>query len=862
VSAPGVPPPSETTPEPVGPTEPGAVSLRAAVAEGRLRLGDLAPAVRWPGLAALGLVVVAALAILAEAFAIPLPGGTLQLPGRLVAEPAPVPVPNLAITGFLLGLAPASVALVASALVVPRRSTRAVILAVAGVNLSVGASALANLPLATAVGDVDPIAPPAIAIGCGGAIAASFVVALGGLLPPQDGLTRPASRLVTVLAAVPGMLLAATYLVGLLGSAPMPTPRPAGMEAFPDVLHIGAAGVAAPLYGALSRILPLVLAPIVLWEAATWARASRAELAAPIVRRVDRVPWLLLALVAAKLGWLALGYLGRLPASLGGAAGAWATSAGRTPVAWLIAAAFALAAMAWLARRTSPPISERGIRPGMRFVVGGFTAGSVVGGVFVVAAGILLLLPVTGPFELAIRLGGLAGDLIQPLQVATVPVALVAGLVLLRRGHVATGGFLAVAGAWMAPRALFVGAVMVGIVPSDAVNPLAVDLVTIDALITIAVAILALVLVAGRRTGADAGSLALVLVVSTLMAHGGTLVPAAFASVLVLTAVLFPAFRELVFGSRELNEPTPVRPARVLGSLGRLSAALLLVAGTRTIVAGGSDPGIERLGQLLFGPPYAALLVAAVVTMRRRRPGAIEIAEGTVVAPAPVGGPTTASGPAVAAGPVPVAGPGRALLLRGPAHGIAVGVGGLVVAVALAGLVVDPLVGRAWEQPPVVSPSPRPSVLPSPVPSASSSAPSAPSPASAEDLALFRALVSGVNERMTALQAIVTERMVGASGAGLAAAGLDLADTAEDGLAWLAAQPERPCFAPYRAAVARHLTANRAVGAAIVAVSSGGGAGADINREVEEVGASLEVVVASLESASIACGAVAASPSP
>ncbi len=839
MTAPGVPPDRETAADPAAAS--GAVSLRTAIAEGRLQFGSLAPAARWPALVALGLVILASLAILAAALAMPFPGGILLLPGTLVGERAPVPVPNLGVAGFLLGLAPASMALVASALVVPRRSTRIVILAVAGVNLSMGASALAQLPLASAVAEVDPLAPWVISIGCGGAIVAALLLVLGGLVPPPDGLARPASRLVTALAAVPGLLLAATYLVGLAGSVAIPTPRPVGMEAFPDVLHVGAAAVAAPLYGALARILPLVLAPIVLWEAATWARASRAELAAPIVRRVDRAPWLLIALVTAKIGWLALGYLGRLPESLGGAAGAWSGSAGRGIVAWLIAAIFAAGAAIWLAYRASPRIDERGIRPGMRFVVGGFTAGSVIGGACVVAAGILLLLPVEGPFTAAIRLGGLAGDLIQPLQVATVPAALVAGLVLLRRGHVATGGFLAVAGAWLAPRALFVVvAIATGIVPSDAANPLGVDLVTLDALLTVVVAALAAALVAGRRTGADAGSLALVLAVSTLMAHGGTLVPPAVASVLVLAAVLFPSFRELIFGSRELNEPSPVRPARVLGSLGRQGAALLLVAGTRTIVGGTDETGVQALGQLLFGPPYAALLVAAVVTMRRRRPGAIEIAEGAVVAPDP----------------------GRQPVRPGvrPSLGLAAGATGLAITVALAGLVVDPLVGRAWE--PTPTPGASASAAPSAAPSGTAIPTLAPNLPTPEDLALFRALVPGVNDRMTALQQIVTDHIGTASGAGLATAGDELSTAATDDLAWLAEQPVAPCFAPYRDAVERHLAAYRDFGAAVADAGRGTGSDAEINRLVDEVGASLDLVVDTLTAALPACGVAPVSPSP
>ncbi|HYO43996.1 MAG TPA: hypothetical protein VES19_12425 [Candidatus Limnocylindrales bacterium] len=861
MTAPGVPPVNGSTA--AIEAAPGVVSLRAAIAEGRLTLGGLATTVRVSAVVALGLVLVACLAILAAALSVPLPGGIHLVPGTLVGEDAPVSVSNLAVAGFLVGLAPASAVLVASALVIPRRSSRAVVLAVAGVTLSIGAPVLAQLPLAWAIAAADPRGPWLVAAGGGGAVAASLLLALGGVLLPGDGLTRPASRLVVLLAAAPGVLLAATYLLGLLGSASMPSPRPSGMETFPDVVHIAATAVAGPLYGALARLLPLVLAPIVLWEAATWARASRAELAAPIVRRVDGLPWLLVGLVVAKLGWLALGYAGQLPASIGGEAEAWGVSAAKGPLAWLIAGAFATGAAVWLMHRSSPAIVERDVRPGMWFVVGGFSAGSVVGGACVVLAGILLLLPVEGPFLATIRLGSLAADLIAPVQVATVPAALLAGLVLLRRGHASPGGFLAIAGAWMAPRALFVVAEATGLVPPGAANPLGVDLATLDTLITVAVAALAAVLVAGHRTGADAGTLALVLAVSTLMAHGATLVPTAVVPVLVLAAVLFPPFRELVFGSHELNKPSPVRPARVLGSLGRLGAVLLVVAGTRTIVGNPEQGGaMGQLGQLLFGPPYAALLVAAVITVRRRRPGAIEVAEGALVVPEPEPEPHAdvvpepargvvaqrgvaaergvATEPAPDAAPRPA--PGRPIAR--PVLGLAAGIAGLAIATALAGLVVDPLVGRAWT--PMPTPAPGPSATPSPA---------------ADDAALLEALVPEVNARMTALQALVTEHVGGASEAELAAVGDELSAAATDDIAWLMAQPVRACFMPYRDAMARHLAAYRDFGAAVASVGRGTGSDAEINRLVDEVAASLDLVLDRLGAALPACGVTGASPS-
>jgi hypothetical protein len=114
---------------------------------------------------------------------------------------------------------------------------------------------------------------------------------------------------------------------------------------------------------------------------------------------------------------------------------------------------------------------------------------------------------------------------------------------------------------------------------------------------------------------------------------------------------------------------------------------------------------------------------------------------------------------------------------------------------------------------------------------------------------------------MTALQQLVSEHVGTASGTALAAAGDELATTAATDVAWLMAQPVNPCFAPYRDAVARHMTAYRDFGATVAAIGRGTGSDAEVNRLVDEVRASLDLVIETLDAALPACGITVPSPS-
>jgi hypothetical protein len=107
---------------------------------------------------------------------------------------------------------------------------------------------------------------------------------------------------------------------------------------------------------------------------------------------------------------------------------------------------------------------------------------------------------------------------------------------------------------------------------------------------------------------------------------------------------------------------------------------------------------------------------------------------------------------------------------------------------------------------------------------------------------------------MTALQALVTERVGPASGADLAAAGDALAAAAAADLEWLMAQAEQPCSAPYRDAVARHLAAYRDLGAAVAAIGRGTGPESDVTTVIGEVETTLDLVLDTLEAALPACG--------
>jgi len=151
-------------------------------------------------------------------------------------------------------------------------------------------------------------------------------------------------------------------------------------------------------------------------------------------------------------------------------------------------------------------------------------------------------------------------------------------------------------------------------------------LLTLDTAVTAAVAVLVVLYWVGRQRRIDPGGPLVALVVFTLIAHPGTLLPSGWKSgMLFYLALIYPAAWHFLFNAASLNTHVAERPARVLGAIGL--AALLLVVAAMNIGVKSTGPGIEGalsvfladVGWYFLMIPLGVLLVAEAVLQPRPR---------------------------------------------------------------------------------------------------------------------------------------------------------------------------------------------------------------------------------------------------
>ncbi len=567
----------------------------------RLELSTLPPAARTLTLAAFAAGGLASLTIVAFGAGWELPGGADLYRGP-EGEAA---VPRLLIGLTYIGLALGGAVLTAGSLAPGWKGPRLT---------------------RTAVGFV----AGAIAAGCAGLTGEAAGVSGGSLLPARV-LAWVALVLALALPAAPARLLA-------------PRPRAAGALAAAPFLFAGlgyavsvggeglVAGeptngraiVSASLLLAVTD-LGVVLGLLLLWGAFASTRQARdyGELGASLGRAV---PWLLGVLLAGKLVWLGAGYAERLPERLRGSAEAWQESIDNGPFGWALALELALAAGIVLVRaRRAGPDPDR---------LGGAVAAVSLGlaAPFLAFAFLLLLLefalvlPTAAVGRwLADAAGWFVGARVASAAVVgTVIGAAVAGGLLLRlRARRAAAIFLLVLAAWGLPRALTTAWRLVEGIESE--PPFhSVSLVTLDAALTGALAVLALLWRAGRQRTVGPGALLVALAVSTLVAHPGVFLPSGWKTgMLFYLALVYPPLWQFLFDAAALNERTPDRPARVLRAAG-LSVLALVVAAVNVaieIAAPGKTTVLTdflgQVGRYFLMVPLAALLV--LEASRRRR---------------------------------------------------------------------------------------------------------------------------------------------------------------------------------------------------------------------------------------------------
>jgi hypothetical protein len=453
-------------------------------------------------------------------------------------------------------------------------------------------------------------------------------VAAGGLLASiPTRVLRRRKMAAVVLAAAPFLLGLAAFILAGDTEYRVSSEIVAANPSWPDIVTLR--GVLATEVIEGSSAVAVAVDLLLIWQVVELARFWRDGAAA--VNAVAGGVWAVLALLlAAKLVWLGLGYAGAFPPSF--AEGAWAHSLADGVVSWLLAVAIALGLVWALLRvRIDPQFRKHAARATL-VAVGVIVVGPIVAGLLYTSA---VLSPLWGSAGEAafVDASNLVSELI-PLTWVALPY-LLAGFAaaVLFRGYRTLAVLLLIFAAWSVPRALFLTSDLVRYPALDL--PVAsipdfvegeeqvsgwVDLVTIDAAVTIALVIVGASWWARRRTVAPA-SVLVILLISTVAAYWDIIIPSETREVFYALLV-FPVLYTFLFDADVLNEPGPSRSGRVLAALG---ATVLVLTVTALRVANGAvRPGgydYSDLGAILLLAPLVAVLTAGLVLAPRRSIG-------------------------------------------------------------------------------------------------------------------------------------------------------------------------------------------------------------------------------------------------
>lgn len=603
----------------------------------RLRFAGLTGPERTLATLALVVIAVASLAVVLFSLGVDLPGRVIQVPGRLLAADAPIAVPAALVVGGCIGMGIGAAAIVAGATGRGRGAGR-LFAVIALAEAGLGGLLLSN---AGAVRFHEGIALPERPWVLPLYDVTAYLAFIGAAAVASAPLTRLRFMRAAppLLAAAPFLSLAATVVVAGDATATLPPWVQAQSLDYPATLDLNATVVPPVLFVVASAAGLLALLSI--WQASEFSKAAARHVGTALAVSANRWTGVLAALLVAKVAWLVAGLLGVLPPALGGASRLWEEIESDDAFAWAYAAALAVGGMAWLLGDRRGISEERARSAAGRTVLIFALAAFVVTALpLVVAAtagagtsprpevpGDVLIGECVGtwaPYGASALLSCLALAL-TPWQgvwwFAVVAGSLVAGLWILRRAPNHGGGiFLAALGLWAMPRAIDVLGVfhprelsmLDGIPAIDAPQP-----ATFDVAVTIVVCVLAAGLWTGRQRRIHAGSLIVILAVSTLLIDASAVAPSAPGAVLVALALIFPVLYELAFDSGDVNRPRADRPGALLQAVGVRALALTTLAMLLVIdVARLQESSQAQLGFTVFAIPLAGTIVAS--TIRRR----------------------------------------------------------------------------------------------------------------------------------------------------------------------------------------------------------------------------------------------------
>ncbi len=272
-----------------------AAGLREEWRTGHLSLAGLRGSDRLIARLAVGVILVACGLIVALGLGFILPGGATAVPGRLLAERAPVEVPTLSMALACMGLAAAGATVAVAASHPGRPSDRLPLIIFSLMFAGLGGLGLATVGAVAVVVDIVPSTPILVP-----AYTATSVLALVcAVALPLASLTRLRRRrwLAPLVGCAPFLALLVTIV---LSSGDVGTLTPwvnAQFIDYPAVLP-----VAAIIFGPILFLIGSTTGLLILWTfwgTATWSRASARQVGTHLAHQAGRLWWLLAALLGA-----------------------------------------------------------------------------------------------------------------------------------------------------------------------------------------------------------------------------------------------------------------------------------------------------------------------------------------------------------------------------------------------------------------------------------------------------------------------------------------------------------------------------------------------------------------------------------
>lgn len=367
-------------------------------------------------------------------------------------------------------------------------------------------------------------------------------------------------------------------------------------------------GIHIPLVIIISYINPFVwlVGVVFFWQALTEVKIFSRDIGLRVANLTDRLPFLLATLFVIKTVWLAVGYWSAIRGTAGEP---WTTSSQDGPLAWLLAALFAITTGWWLTHNRML-LDVKAYTKATLFITAGF--------LLLFIASFLLFIPATIIYSLSFEsLGYSLGTISATLSglglswtIFFTALLLPLGIVFLRwqKFRYLAPLFL-LTGIWAIPP------ILQALIPG---SNLSFEYLTFDTMMTISLFVLSILVWRKKQPKDILWIIALVLVVSTLTALAESLIPEKYARLGFAFLLVLPILYQLLFDSAELNMAGATQGHRVIRTLG-FQAMLMVVVAVAFVLGliSPDQPGFEQIANKIFLPPILALYLMVEISRRK-----------------------------------------------------------------------------------------------------------------------------------------------------------------------------------------------------------------------------------------------------